>query len=1391
MAEIRPIEQTVFEQAPQATFVPPAQQPQVYQEDKVVFMEPIYSVDPGIAWDALGAEAAKTASTMFANTLDYLIGSKRNALAELKDKYEAQLNDTYIQLSSNEQLAKSTGVATPTNITDGLIQKAAEIRSSWKTEADVVLENNKSVFFQPAINYWDENLDIKSLGSKYQELAVAARASDRDITRTTQKLIFDGQLANVFGSKQKEKVAQAKQGYRPGDPKDNNTKVTSGVYPLAANKADLPPNLFHDIDPTTNQRTVRQIAGEPLIVENQNGSVSMNPNLDVQTVLTALNPEEFKYVNAMEQDQYEDSYYISNNGQLAPEVSEWVKAYFDVDRANRDEGYSWKVGYLLSQVPVSTVDAIAREKNLNATDSMELNILVADVRNGARATDIGKIKGIEYRDMQDAVAIYTTLSDLTIGGGNIQAKGISATQAVALSNSVIAPIVGSILGLSQDEQEDLFIKEQGNGLIADVSHSETLGNIIANNQSLAPVVVKAIAYFKSNPQLMYDEDGTLRRLPQIQEAVNQFIKSEVNRTGLVVTRNPKTNQVTSFYNPDLIWFNEAQSKHQQDLLPAYLSLPESTFIPATRQNSKQEMLRLATQQAEAMVGRGQLNRTVFAALYNSAAMAVQEQDQSFVSRPLPPAELMRMAVAASLPAMQEYGLSIEDLADNEKMEQMALRIFEDTLPATEWDIELDVESSRYMSYSQSKTGGIPLSIRSMKTKSGKDLMRIVPSAAKSNGRFTPEIEPGVPAFAIRPIKDEDSKKTVYDRLNKAVVAKRSGTSMYNLVPSENAPASITLQFDDINNSVTEFVSIPEVTQAFAYSENDPILPYTDAERGYNFIVVNLDTIKDIAKKDTALNKGVGLLLDDLNKAEKDRTLFTKENVNKMFLRAKDELGIKTNADFVSYVLSVAQAKVANKETNTGWNKALAKRVGYNLGLDKPIQPNTFMVESNNPDYNGTLLYSPASKQFYTGIKEANKTDSFDLYLKAGEPDGYMLVKAGTQLDPEDFQLIVAGRGVEETPEDYNNRFAQQFGVAERALDSTMRIRDGVRKALPQVPTEPIISKIHKPFVLPSDMMADFKKQLNIFTKANGNSSDAWMMPLYDFSRLYFETGSIPATMADLPAKYALPGHPKFNTDVKPSITSEIARGLGDAATALFNLPSEIAKVGETLDAPRQQYIQEETKKARQFKVNEALQRNDMNYYFSSMFADPVATLRLQHSTTASNYNQNFMNVVNLAFDGSSESEVMKQPDTFGVTPEIYRIAADFKRAGWTAAGFEYQVQQNLGAAYPKGKVGSLEKIPDRNLNLVISSLSPDRFDMDEKLKTQILTDVRSYMERTGGFNVDVYKKVLATVNDPTKGIKTKQEYLLATLLPGARTLNGSRDMTRIRGVAEKMIRDFE
>ena len=198
MAPLQPLQQTVFEQGPQ-TGVPPTAEPAfVYQEGQVILPEPInpvQAIDPGIAWNALGAEAMGIAQKMLTETWDYLIDTKRNAITDLGLTKENELNNIYTALADEEQRIKENPLVYKPVDMAAYRAKIKAVRDGWAEQA-------KEILGEEDFNRWTgDKVDFKSLGSKWQQLALATKQSQFAVSNQARKIATDLAILN-FGNQE-------------------------------------------------------------------------------------------------------------------------------------------------------------------------------------------------------------------------------------------------------------------------------------------------------------------------------------------------------------------------------------------------------------------------------------------------------------------------------------------------------------------------------------------------------------------------------------------------------------------------------------------------------------------------------------------------------------------------------------------------------------------------------------------------------------------------------------------------------------------------------------------------------------------------------------------------------------------------------------------------------------------------------------------------------------------------------------------------------------------------------------------------------------------------------------------------------------------------------------
>ena len=1398
--DVEPLLQTVFEQAPQQTFALPAQPIVEYREGATVFMDPIYTVDPGIDWYSIGERAFKLGGDLFGKTLDYLIDSKANSLADLSDMYRSKLDDAYTNLSRTAQksnsfnddtkLAKMGGISwkdakarsSESNdvVTDGILSEIEGIKIEWRKKANEVLENGTGNWFAPAIDYWDENLPsmMDQLGTKYQQLAVAARKADRSIMDQAEKLLFESQFAKPSG--------------KNGTSESVNTKFLAGLLPvIAAGDKGLRSDgtkRFHTIDPTTGNETPITVNGRPLIVMDSEGNTRFNPSLysvSPQLVFNAIdNEDDFKYYLNLEQNTTDMSAYASFDGTLTPEYTKIVQDVLSRPRSTRNPMDMWKIAAVFASLPPESIANYSQNNKMSQTESDELLITVDAARMGYGPDELTKFRTMSIEDLTESRKIWGVMTDMQLAtGSGTMAAGDTALQAQNYINNIATPIIGALLGLSEEQQTQYFVGLTGDKRIYDPQPGENLATLLSRNQILQVPVIKALSYFKANPLLLVDENGKARSPEKIKEAVTQYIQTETTRAGIVTVIDPDTKQPVSFYNRDMVWANSILQEPEKTL-PAFMATPASNLY---RGSTRETPAEIDFGIARNVFGKS-IDREIFAAIYGNISTVVTEKGTETSYTGLPLAETLRLGAACNPDVWRKYGWKG---TEDTKLEA-AMAALADIKPASEWGIKVDL-TGRYDAFASTQRGGLALGFNSIPTQQGSDLFDSVINRQRmslTGPSFTPEKgNTGTPALYIPATAPEGNlTKTFTQQLFTAKRERESNNPMYTIVTGDSIPASTPQELDVIIEQVDGFASIPELAQSFAYVKNEVI---QDTETAYRFLNLNQRAILSVVKNNPEYKKGVQLMLSDFDSAPNDRVLFTPDNVSKL-VKAANEKGINNAFDFTSYVLAVAQAKATNKKTVFAKNpeKIKAIQTGFeNLNIPINFDETSFFIPNTgvDTDYNGRVLYEQGTPEFFAGIKKyAN--EGYNVY--SSDINTYYLKKIDEPID-EGLTLVLPGRTPAESEADYNTKYSQVFGQREGDLQRSNKIKEQVQKIFAPVSSPSFIqTKVEKPMVLPSQMIEGFKKAIQTFEYRNniGFSNNANRMNqlydtmlFYDLPKLYYETGTLDYSLDKLPEKYRLPGHSKHpatkpyfkpGTGTGMNTFREIGKGLLDAGSAVLNLEGTLQ---QQANIPRFN--------ERSFKIGKALEQGNLTYVFSEMFEEPVSILRMQDSELTERINQNSANFLLLAFDKEFIPFPEGKTKEYGISKQAYDKAQRFKIMEWTPEQFEYQIRA-VTTNTPK-QTGAVD------VDGIVLQLDPSEFILDSKLKEKLKRDLilgmpkEPFPNRTKAeSDRQRISDLNAVLDDPKQFVELKKQYLSYSLTPGMRGNLKSKDKAKIDYLAQ-------
>ena len=1325
MAEIRPIEQTVFEQAPQATFVPPAQQPQVYQEDKVVFMEPIYSVDPGIAWYALGAEAAKTASTLFADTLDYLIGSKQNALAELKDKYEAQLNDKYLALADQEKRAKTTGVAPSKSVVNELLQTTNSIRENWKKEANKVLENNESVFLQPAIDYWDENLDIKKLGRKYQQLAVAARSADRDISRNAQKLVFDAQLSGLAQTVESDNFAAIKAGQVAPKKDGQYDRVASGSFPIPTGPDGLPirtatglPLGYDIVDGRPVMRT--DATGAPIYFVDSNGTHTLNPSagLGIWT-----SPEEVEtYIQTVQEYPIDDSavrdqsMLFTKQGVILPDTASRIKHELQKPENTQSPASLYFAASVVSKLPPDAVPSTIQSLGLTKEQGERLTLMAEIAKSGGGFNGVSTVRGMQPKDITQTVRYVESLRGdrMLLSGGVRPEESFGFEQDVALINGFVLPVVAAAYGFDKNEIEDF--KEQFRVEVATQGRNDTgirdvdptdgyaLGVLLDQSPELRASAMHAMAFLLSNKASFIDSDGDIDST-KLQEVAERFTTKHMGLSGMVRVYSP-TGEATVVRNEGYLWMDpfltgtpEQRPQKQDELVRAVLAQPDA--ITGLRQTGgSQESLITTLAKTAAIPGT---DVELVRAIADELRVVVTDSNSGVNrSQVLSPDILLPLQVAAHPNVMNLYG---PPLLPNASLEEKLARvklILQDIAPLSEWGFGVDNRED-LIAFSRSPNGGLPLGFRRIpvkdkdgnivKDKDGNpiDLLKEIVPADRISGYnaetdFYVPIQNGLPVLSIPSyLPGSTQYMSIGDRVDKERVAVLNGKTSIRLSYKDTAPSSQPLTTQQIIANTT-FAGDREIMHQLRFADSNPI---GTTQQVLNDIRLNSDIIltaaQEMAASDTSIKESLPVLQEELALTGGSKKLFSEANIPMIVAEAKAQ-GAKSMADVYAFMIGMAKARHLNINANDTKAKAVVRRTMDETGV--PIHSDDFVIQAGSRT--GMVIADPNTNTYWDRLKTAANS-GYSIYRDPTEDTIYISKDAPpkTIVGDKPMDLLLAGKS-NETEEEYNQRFNQTFSLPMTRTQNRKLIRESLSGFVDREYLD-YKAKRTDATVLPSTQKAQFDKAyaqfrqvMNLDSKSV-NPRDAALAYNYDWAAYWRDNKSFPSSLENLPQQYVL----QDKTIPIPAAKS-------------------VEKIRKTYDIP--------------------LNQTDLNKALSIF----------------------------------GQEYLPAQSDTFDNT-DMERVRR-FKDAKWHPAVFEYQV-----------RILAAKKDTLSLRDILKNEMQPNRFEMDSVLKNSLTEDWfvigkelsrDKTQEETYAAYVTQFNKLLA---DPTYAVPFKQAYLLEVIAPSGRT----------------------
>jgi hypothetical protein len=1016
MAPLQPIQQTVFEQGPQSAPVPTAAPAFVFQEEQVIRPEPINPVqatDPGIAWNALGAEAMGIASNLYEKTLDFLIRTKTNKVADLQDKYQNQLNDLYqqqtLELYNADKQKRLTNEQLMKNLQTGI----TNAKNSFKKDAIDALGDD--AFFQ-------DTLDLSKWGLKYQELAVFTRRAERDINAQASKLLYDSQRVANGVAREEETYGYWKDsdvGTR--DPK-LIAKVYNGVAPIPTTADGLPLiGMTKDSEGKPIPKTMRVGETDIPVVVQKDGFWFLNPPaievLDVE--------EQLALYEADQKTQGSTSAVLNVAGKPTKETEDLLKEVAKNPTGNI--GVTLRAAVVLSQVPdTMSANLIDSLDGVNSGEKAVLSLMRLHIKNGGKKEELGRIRGLSRSAMEKntgAVSLLASDTSLFVTDPDLQAK-------LKLASQVTAKIARRY-GMDVSE-EDITLESRGQRLMDTEGLSASA--LLKANPALKSSLLQVLTLMDENPTYNLDN-------PEVME---QLLAETINREGYVIIPNEAGqvpivafNRQLSYVNGVLEGLRDPESKDKTfDEFPYLKELREtaatdpmavSRFMSTAQRHSTSWAKNLTGEAARdlalsfAKTLSPTLDEETFLAIYDSSA-SEEISNGARVQGVIPMGELIRIAISATPTAMQNSGKVVmldkgwaKDTTLAKKIE--AAKVVYDDLPLTEQDglIEFGHTVTPHdLSFIGSPNGGIPIHFKKLvgKTvdKDGKttDYLRLLTQSGSYSqtygGTLTPRLADTTPLMFIPAERDANARREMTRNLTNEFKVKE-GKPVSRRVGYSKAPNATVPSPNEVIAATDSPVFLPGMEEFVGMDA-----PLNNWEDARTFFVINndglfrllseYDTLKDVKflLHELAVDPETRIPTDDKNK-----TLFSEANLQKLFESAKKS-GAQTQGDFLGYVVRAMQVYQENSQQGLGRERTLEK--------NSESTPEDFLGRGGTDK--GVILYSPKSDEFYAGVNE-KLNQNFSLYQKGDKY--YMFTPDQLPTDPKEktkYRLVIDAANTEDT-----------------------------------------------------------------------------------------------------------------------------------------------------------------------------------------------------------------------------------------------------------------------------------------------------------------------------------------------------------------------------------------
>lgn len=541
MPPLQPLQQTIFEQGPQASVGMGASPIVDYREDPTVIVNPInpaLALDNGVAWYALGAEAFNVAGKLYTETLDNVIEGKDASIQAIGYDLQDETDDLYQNFQIRLQQAEIAG----TDLTQEdqvILNKGYEdLKVKYDEQARSVLGDEDYDRFTQG------NPDLSDIGSKYRRLALQTRKSYFDIENNITKVMYNMAEAQQNLIEKNENRARFAAGNGPtGSRQPSLTReemanipynpMINGMNPVTTNggKSMLPVGK----DGTAFGRDaagqiLKDEFGQPVLVEGKDKELYINKQAD----LSVLGEDHLRTISQVEAEGGNQTSATGKN--ILPAAQRAFKDLITNKLSDSDAFIA------MNQLRYVDVRAIAGLQNDDGSPSfspeqvMRLSVMSSMSRSSATLEMLKKFQVNDFNNPKALEIAYKYLNSVKRGAtglvmegrndflGNeetIYGTGQDQTALATITNQVVR-FAAQYSGVNLDtyttdeDNNDVRVADEG-------TSNESIVDFLYRNPQMKIMIARAYLAVMSNPTIT--RGGTEATDKLRSEEINEFMKT--------------------------------------------------------------------------------------------------------------------------------------------------------------------------------------------------------------------------------------------------------------------------------------------------------------------------------------------------------------------------------------------------------------------------------------------------------------------------------------------------------------------------------------------------------------------------------------------------------------------------------------------------------------------------------------------------------------------------------------------------------------------------------------------------------------------------------------------------------------------------------------------------